>query len=111
MSPANPETSAALSLLSAGAVRERAHRMLAIGLDDGLPNFRIQLDRLDDTVDLVLKVTRAAYPSDVIPFHSGDGRNKGARKERITNLHVKLGDHPFHWRRHNPHLLALTRVA
>jgi len=67
---ANPETSAALSLLSATAVRERAHRMLAIGLDDGLPNFRIQLDRLEDTVDLVLKVTRAAYPSDVIPFHS-----------------------------------------
>ncbi len=44
--------------------------MLAIGLEDRLPNFRIQLDRLDETVDLVLKVTRAAYPSDVIPFHS-----------------------------------------
>ena len=70
MSLANPETSAALSLLSAKAVRERAHRMLAIGLEDRLPNFRIHLDRLDDTVDLVLKVTRAAYPSDVIPFHS-----------------------------------------
>ena len=70
MSLANPETSAALSLLSAKAVRERAHRMLAIGLEDRLPNFRIHLDRLDDTVDLVLKVTRAAYPSDLIPFHS-----------------------------------------
>jgi len=70
VSLANPETSAALSLLSAKAVRERAHRMLVIGLEDRLPNFRIHLDRLDDTVDLVLKVTRAAYPSDVIPFHS-----------------------------------------
>jgi Protein of unknown function (DUF1688) len=70
VSPANPETSAALALLSAKAVRERAHRMLAIGLDDRLPNFRIHLDRLDETVDLVLRVTRAAYPSDVIPFHS-----------------------------------------
>ena len=67
---ANPETSAALSLLTAKAVRERAHRMLAIGLEDGLPNFRVDLDRLDATVELVLKVTRAAYPSDVIPFHS-----------------------------------------
>jgi len=57
-------------LLSARAVRERAHRMLALGLEDRLPNFRVHLDRLDDTVDLVLKVTRAAYPSDVIPFHS-----------------------------------------
>jgi hypothetical protein len=44
--------------------------MLAIGLDDRLPNFRIQLDRMDSAVDLVLKVTREAYPSLKIPFHS-----------------------------------------
>ena len=48
MSVANLETSAALSLLNAKAVRERAHRMLAIGLDDKLPNFRIHLDRMDN---------------------------------------------------------------
>ncbi|SIN92146.1 Protein of unknown function [Bradyrhizobium erythrophlei] len=70
MSLANPETSAALSLLNARAVRERAHRMLAIGLDGALPNFRIHLDCIDRTVDLVLKVTREAYPSFEIPFHS-----------------------------------------
>src|SRR6266702_2960604 len=70
VSRADLETSAALSLLNAGAVRERAHRMLAIGLDDGLPNFRIDLDSLDSTVDLVLKVTRSTYPSFDIPFHS-----------------------------------------
>jgi hypothetical protein len=70
VSLANLETSAALSLLSAKAVRERAHRMLAIGLDDRLPNFRIHLDRMDSSVDLVLKVTREAYPSFKIPFHS-----------------------------------------
>jgi hypothetical protein len=67
---ADPQTSAALSLLSAAAVRERAHRMLALGLEDRLPNFRIDLDRLDATVDLVLKVTHDAYPSGAIPFHS-----------------------------------------
>ena len=59
MSLANAETSAALSLLNAEAVRERAHRMLAIGLDDKLPNFRIHLDRMDGVVDLVLQTTRA----------------------------------------------------
>jgi hypothetical protein len=67
---ANPETSAALSLLNARAVRERAHRMLAIGLDDRLPNFRIRLDRMDSAVDLVLQTTRKAYPSLEVPFHS-----------------------------------------
>jgi Protein of unknown function (DUF1688) len=70
VSRADPETSAALSLLNAAAVRERAHRMLAIGLEDRLPNFRIHLDSMDSVVDLVLKVTRDAYPSLDIPFHS-----------------------------------------
>ena len=70
MSLASPETSAALSLLSARAVRDRAQRMLAIGLDEGLPNFRIDLDRMDDAIDLVLKTTLKAYPSLEIPFHS-----------------------------------------
>lgn len=70
MSLANPETSAALSLLNAKAVRERAHRMLAIGLDGKLPNFRIHLDRMDSVVELVLETTRKAYPSFEVPFHS-----------------------------------------
>ncbi|MGD0846926.1 URC4/urg3 family protein [Bradyrhizobium sp.] len=67
---ANLETSAALSLLNARAVRERAQRMLAIGLDDRLPNFRIDLGRMDSAVDLVLQTTRKAYPSFEVPFHS-----------------------------------------
>jgi uncharacterized protein DUF1688 len=70
VSLANPETSAALSLLSARAVRERAHRMLAIGLDGGLPNFHIDLDRMDAAVELVLETTRNAYASFDVPFHS-----------------------------------------
>ena len=36
--------------------------MLAIGLEDKLPNFRIDLDRMDSVVDLVLETTRKAYP-------------------------------------------------
>ena len=70
MSLASLERSAALSLLNARAVRERAHRMLAIGLEDKLPNFRIHLDRMDSAVDLVLETTRNAYPSFDVPFHS-----------------------------------------
>jgi hypothetical protein len=70
VSLANPETSAALSLLNAKAVRERAHRMLAIGLEDRLPNFRIDLDRMDSVVELVVETTRKAYPSFEVPFHS-----------------------------------------
>src|ERR1044071_9106778 len=82
VSAVNPETSAALSLLNANAVRERAHRMLAIGVEGKLPNFRIDLNRMDSAVDLVLETTRKAYPSFDVPFHSrwrhfvADGENR-----------------------------------
>jgi hypothetical protein len=55
-------------LLSASAVRERAHAMLALG--ERLPNFRVDLAKLDYTADLVIETTRAAYPDLDIPFHS-----------------------------------------
>jgi len=65
-----PETAAAFSLLSAEAVRTRAHRLLSLGLDDKLPNFRVDLGRLPPAVDLVLAVTREAYSTLDVPFHS-----------------------------------------
>jgi hypothetical protein len=55
-------------VLSAAAVRDRAHRMLALG--DRLPNFSVDLSRLEDTATLVIDTTRAAYPMLDIPFHS-----------------------------------------
>ena len=70
MNPQPPEASAALSLLSAHAVRTRAQRMLTLGLDDKLPNFRIDLTRMDDVINMVLDTTRASYPSLDVPFHS-----------------------------------------
>ncbi len=44
--------------------------MLDIGLNDQLQHFRIDLGPLDTTVDLVLEITRKAYPSFDVPFHS-----------------------------------------
>jgi hypothetical protein len=64
------DTAAAFSLLSAAAVRERAQRMLALALNDKLANFRVDLSRLDATAERVIAVTRQAYPSLDIPFHS-----------------------------------------
>jgi hypothetical protein len=63
-------TQDALSLLNAEAVRARAHRMLDLGLNDRLRHFRIDLGRLDATVDMVLATTRKAYPTFDVPFHS-----------------------------------------
>src|ERR1700692_4527515 len=66
---ANSETSVALTLLNAAAVRSRAHRMLALALDDKLPNFRVHPEKMDSVVDMVLQTTRAASPRLDVPFH------------------------------------------
>jgi hypothetical protein len=66
----NCDTAAAISLLNAGAVRTRARHILNLGLEDKLPNFRVDLDRLDDTVDLVVTTIRKNYPALNVPFHS-----------------------------------------
>lgn len=86
-----PETAAAFSLLSAKAVRERAHRLLAIGLEDGLSHFRIDLDRLEAAADLVVETTRRAYPTLDVPFHArwrhfvtDDGRDRWGEIDKAT---------------------------
>ena len=125
MNSLNPDTSAALSLLSARAVRERAHRLLAMGLEDKLQNFRIDLGRMEAAVDLVLETTRAAYPSLDVPFHSrwrhfvtgsdnrwADLADATAWKDRaararaefdlaITSVFLDAGAGPT-WRYHDP---------
>ena len=63
-------TDAARRLLSAGAVRERAHRLLAAGLEDRLDHFTVHTDRLDDCADAVVATIRANYPDLDIPFHA-----------------------------------------
>ncbi len=64
------EGQAARSLLSASAVRERAHEMLAVALDDGLPEWQVALDRLPYTADAVARVIRDQYPTLKVPFHA-----------------------------------------
>lgn len=66
----SPDTQAAQSLLTSAAVRERAHRLLAHGLEGRLQHFTIDLDRIDTTADEVVKTIREAYPSLDIPFHA-----------------------------------------
>ncbi len=65
-----PDTLAAFSLLTPGAVRERAHLILDAGLADRLEYFRVDLHRLEQAADVTVAITREAYPSLEIPFHS-----------------------------------------
>ncbi len=64
------DRTAALSLLNAAAVRMRSKHMLALGLDDKLPHFCIDLRCLDEAVDRVVATTKRNYPTLDMPFHS-----------------------------------------
>jgi hypothetical protein len=61
---------AADSLLSAHAVRERAHEMLAAAENDKLANFTLHPEKLDYAADVVAGVIRENYPSLHVPLHA-----------------------------------------
>lgn len=62
--------SEAQALLTAAAVRERAHELLEIGLAGGLDHWRIDLSRLDLAADFTARVIRERYPDLDVPFHA-----------------------------------------
>jgi len=65
--------------------------MLALGLADKLPNFGVDLSRLDGAVDLVVETTKRNYPTLNIPFHSRwrhfvcAGRDRWATLDKAAN--------------------------
>jgi hypothetical protein len=57
-------------LLTAAAVRERAHEMLDLARDGRVEGWAVDLGRLDDAAELTARVTLEAYPDLSIPFHA-----------------------------------------
>jgi hypothetical protein len=57
-------------LLSAAAVRERAHEMLGLALAGEVDGWRVDLAKLEDAADRTAAVTRERYPDLDIPFHA-----------------------------------------
>ncbi len=64
------EVEAARWLLTADAVRSRAHQLLALADAGNLPHLTLDRGRLPLVVDEVLAATRDAYPDLDIPYHS-----------------------------------------
>ncbi len=60
----------ARDLLSAAAVRDRAHRLYELGIEGELEHFDVRLGRLPKAADFVLATMREAYPELDIPYHS-----------------------------------------
>jgi hypothetical protein len=66
----NGIASAASSLLSAAAVRDRAAKLLSLGERGALPHFIYRAERLPAAVQYVLDTIRSRYPEFDVPFHS-----------------------------------------
>ncbi|KZL22014.1 hypothetical protein PsAD2_00039 [Pseudovibrio axinellae] len=64
------QTSQALSLLNAKAVRERANQLLELGLQGELEHFAVDLSHLAQAARRTLAATDNAYPDRQIPFHA-----------------------------------------
>ncbi|MFI5408550.1 URC4/urg3 family protein [Kaistia sp. UC242_56] len=58
------------SLLSASAVRERANRLLDLGIAGELDHFAVDLGRLPAVADYVIETMRENYGDRDIPFHA-----------------------------------------
>lgn len=76
-------------LLSAAAVRERAHEMLALALEGRVEGWGVDLARLDEAAERTVAATREAYPDLAVPFHArwrhfvaGEPRIAGKGPER-----------------------------
>lgn len=77
-------------LLSADAVRERAHALLAKAERGKLAHFAVKPKRLSDAADLVADMTRESYPDLDVPYHSRWRHFVVAGADRWAALAAKL---------------------
>jgi len=74
------------------AIRERCNAVLALGLEDRLEHFAVDLDALDRVADLVVEVTREAYPDLRVPIHGRFRHFEVGGIDRIAQLKERLAE-------------------
>ena len=85
------EADAADRLLTAAAVRERAHVLLARAERGQSAHFTCLPERLPAALDAVLSVMRARYPDLAVPFHSRWRHFETGGVDRWSRLAAALG--------------------
>lgn len=74
------------SLLTASTVRERADRLLELGIAGELDHFAVDLTKLPAVADYVIETARDAYPDLEIPFHARWRHFEAGRIDRFGGL-------------------------
>src|SRR5437879_4593720 len=83
--------SEARALLSAAAVRERAHELLQVALEGGLEHWRVDIDQLPDTAAFTAGVIRAQYPTLDVPFHARWRHFELGGRDLWADLETRVG--------------------
>jgi hypothetical protein len=68
--PESPDAALARRLLLPATIRQRAHRMLDLGIAGELLHFRVDSGKLVRTADFVLETIQRNYPTLDVPFHA-----------------------------------------
>lgn len=81
----------ASTLLSAAAVRERAHRLYELGIEGELAHFDVRLEKLPSAADFVLATIRQNHPDLDIPYHARWRHFEAGRIDRWGGLVAASG--------------------
>ena len=92
MTDADDDLGAALRLMSATAVRDRANQVFQVAKRDGLSHFSLDLDRLDSATKYVASVVRENYPTLDVPFHSRWRHFAAGGHDRWGRIRRRLGN-------------------
>jgi hypothetical protein len=86
-----PDTDTVAYLLSAAAVRERAHQVLDLMQQYRVSDWRLDLSRMEVAADLTAETVRQNYPDLNVPFHARwrhfmvGGRDLWAERDKPTD--------------------------
>lgn len=72
------------------AIRARANEVLALGVEDRLEHFAVDLDAVDRVAAYVVEVTRAAYPDLKVPIHGRFRHFEVGGVDRVARLRDAL---------------------
>jgi hypothetical protein len=97
-------------LRSPSTIRARAHEVLELGLAGKLDHFEVRMDALPRVVDRTLAVTRAAYPTLQIPYHSRWNHFRAGGVDRVADFEKRIAHLPIDERARARFALAITSV-
>lgn len=97
-------------LRSPSTIRARAHEMLDLGLAGKLDHFDVRMELLPRVVDRVIAVTKATYPTGVIPYHSRWNHFRAGGVDRVADFEARIAHLPIDERARARFALAVTSV-